>query len=178
MVSSEMEVEFYMTTTQSNAFPLGRAIVGGLIGSIVMAMWAMMVSLFSGMGFWTPVQLIAATWMGSQAMMHVTVGVILTGLMTHMMMGIMLGIVLAGAFAVFRIPTGSSRLLWGIGYAIVVWIVNQYAVLPIVDPLMASHMPPWAFALAHMMFGVVAAAFLLHSSVANQRNNVLREVAK
>ncbi len=111
-------------------------------------------------------------------MMHATVGVILIGLMTHMMMGAMLGVVLAGGFAVFRIPTGSSRLLWGIGYAVVVWIVNQYAILPIVDPLMASHMPPWAFALGHMMFGVVAAAFLLHSSVTVQRSNVLREVAK
>jgi len=167
-----------MTTTQKSAvFPIGQAILGGLVGSIVMAMWAMMVSLFSGMGFWTPVQLIAATWMGSQAMMHVTTSVILTGLMTHMMMGAMLGIVLAGAFAIFRIPTGPARLLWGMGYAIVVWIVNQYAVLPIIDPMMASHMPPWAFAIGHVMFGVVAAAFILNPSMASQGNTVLRKVA-
>ena len=85
----------------------------------MMAIWAMMVSLISGMGFWAPVQLIAATWFGPQAMRHMTVRIIVVGLITHMMVGAMLGLVLAGLFAAFRIRSGPSRLLWGIGCAIV-----------------------------------------------------------
>ena len=48
MVSSWLEVEFDMTTTQKAAvFPIGQAILGGLVGSIVMAMWAMTIPQFS-----------------------------------------------------------------------------------------------------------------------------------
>ncbi|MGC8488123.1 MAG: hypothetical protein ACP5QO_07865 [Clostridia bacterium] len=146
----------------NKGFPVGRAILGGLIGSVVMAMWAMMVAGATGMGFWAPVQLIAATWYGPAAMMHLTGGVIIAGLMTHMMMGAMLGIILAIAFQVIpAFAPGRVRLVWGIVYGLVVWIVMQFAILKAVDPMMASKMTPWAFAMGHMMFGLVAAAFLL-----------------
>ncbi|WP_053960881.1 hypothetical protein [Sulfobacillus thermosulfidooxidans] len=140
-----------------------RGILGGIVGAVVMAMWAMMVSAFSGMGFWAPVQLIAAVWLGASAM-HLSFGVIILGLMTHMMMGMVLGVVLAVLFRILGIPGGMGRLVWGMVYGLVIWVINQFAVLPLIDPLMASHMPPWAFAIAHMMFGIVAAAFLLHST--------------
>lgn len=144
------------------AFPIGRAILGGVAGSVVMAMWAMMVAAISGMGFWAPVQLIAAVWLGSSALMHLSATVILVGLMTHMMMGAILGLVLASIFQVVRTGPGPVRLVWGMVYSLVVWVLSQYVILPAIDPMMASHMPPWAFALGHLMFGVVTAAFLLY----------------
>ncbi|PSR25120.1 MAG: hypothetical protein C7B46_20775 [Sulfobacillus benefaciens] len=149
-------------------FSVEWAILGGVIGSMVMAIWAMMVSLISGKGFWVPVQLIAATWFGPQAMMHMTVRIIVVGLITHMMVGAMFGLVLAGLFVAFRIRSGPSRLLWGIGCAIGIWIVNQYAILPTIDPMMATHMSPWAFALGHRMFGVNTATFFLNPIMSQQ----------
>lgn len=140
---------------------MGRAIVGGVVGAVVMAMWAMIMAAVSGMGFWRPVQLIAAAWLGPSAVMHATGGVIVTGLMTHMMMGAVLGSLLAVMLRVLHIKAGSSRLVWGMIYGLVVWVVNQFVILPSVDPLLASHMTPWAFALGHVMFGLVTAGFVL-----------------
>ena len=152
---------------ESTGFPIGRAILGGVVGSVVMAMWAMMIAAGMGMGAWAPVQLIAIVWYGPAAMMHLSGGVIVAGLVTHMMMGAMLGIILALAFRIISaIASGRARLVWGIGYGIIVWILSQFVILPGVDPMMASHMPPWAFAMGHMMFGLVAAAFLLTHPVA------------
>lgn len=151
-------------------FPITRAVGGGLIGSAVMAMWAMVVSAGSGMGFWTPAQLIAAVWVGSSAMAHVAAGIVVVGMMTHMMMGIILAIIMAAGFQIFRIAAGPTRLAWGAGYAIIVWMVNQFAVLPAIDPVMASQMPAWAFAIGHMLFGVTAAAFLLNRPPAVRRD--------
>ncbi|WP_051351175.1 hypothetical protein [Sulfobacillus thermosulfidooxidans] len=149
--------------TNSHDVAWGRGILGGIVGAMVMAMWAMMVSALSGMGLWAPVQLIAAVWFGASAM-HLSIGIIIVGIMTHMMMGMVLGVILAILFRFLVIPRGMGRLVWGMVYGLVIWVINQFAVLPLIDPLMASHMPPWAFAIAHMMFGVVSAAFLLNSS--------------
>lgn len=126
-----------------------------------MALWAMMIAQVSGMGLWVPVQLIAAVWCGPPAMMHLSAGVVLAGLMTHMMMGAMLGLVLAGLFQVLRTGVGPTRLWWGMGYGLVVWLLSQFVLLPVANPMVASHRPPWAFALRHLMFGVVTAVFLL-----------------
>ena len=152
----------------ANVFPLGRAIVGGVIGAVIMAMWAMMVAAVSGVGLWAPVQLIAVVWYGPAAMMHVQAGVVFAGLMTHMMMGAMLGTGLAVLFRVVpQMAASGARLLWGVGYGLIVWLVSQFVALPLVDPTMASHMAPWAFALGHMMFGLVAAAFLARAAAPN-----------
>lgn len=161
------EVNPLKSQPKAEAFPLARAIVGGVIGAVIMAMWAMMVAAAIGMGIWAPVQLIAIVWYGPAAMMHLQAGVIFAGLMTHMMMGAMLGIGLAVLFHVVpQIAPGRARLLWGVGYGLAVWLVSQFVALPLVDPMMASHMAPWAFALGHMMFGLVAAAFLLGRATA------------
>ncbi len=136
---------------------------GGIVGAIAMAMWAMMIALLSGMGIWTPVQLIAATWFGPAAMMHATVGVIMVGLITHMMMGAVLGVIFVMVLGMLRISAGPARLAWGVLFGLIVWVVNQFVLLPIVDPMMASHMAPWAFAMGHAVFGLVLAAFVLRT---------------
>lgn len=125
-----------------------------------MAMWAMVVAMVTGMGFWRPVQLIAAAWLGPQAMMNASVSVILVGLMTHMMVGALLGTMGLVILRMVRIPVGPVRLVWGMLFGLVVWIINQFVILPVVDPMLATHMTPWAFAVGHLMFGVVLAAFL------------------
>jgi hypothetical protein len=126
-----------------------------------MAMWAMIVAGVMGMSIWFPVQLIAAFWYGPRAITQVCAQVIGVGLMTHMMVGAMLGLILAGGFQLFPIRPGWWRVLVGVGFGMVVWLVSQYLVLPAVDPLMALHMTAWTFAVGHMIFGIIAALFLL-----------------
>jgi hypothetical protein len=47
------------------------------------------------------------------------------------------------------------------GYGLAVWLVNQFVILPAIDPMLASHMAWWAFGLGHLMYGLATAAFLL-----------------
>lgn len=129
----------------------------------------MIIALLQGMGAWTPVQLITVTWYGPAAMMHATVGVIMAGLITHMMMGAVLGVIFAMALRVLGLPSGAVRLAWGVLFGLIVWVVNQFLLLAIVDPMMASHMTPWAFAMGHAVFGLVLAAFLLGARRTSQR---------
>lgn len=142
-------------------YKAGWAILGGLVGAVVMAMWAMIAAALQGMSVWAPVQLIATLALGASAAMHASAGVIMTGLVLHMMTGAVLGLALAGVLFVLRVRPGGARLIWGMAFGLVVWVVNQFVVLRAVDPLIASHMTWWAFGLGHLMFGVVAAAFLL-----------------
>lgn len=139
----------------------GAGVAGGLVGAAVMAMWAMLIASADGMGFWRPVQLIAAAWLGPAAMMHVSAVVIVAGLMTHMLMGAILGAGLQLLFQSLRIAAGWVRLGWGMMYGVAVWAVSQYVLLPVLDPAMAIHMPAGAFVVGHVMFGAVTAAFLL-----------------
>ncbi len=136
--------------------PVGASHCRGVIGAA------------SGMGLWAPVQLIAIVWYGPAAMMHLQAGGVFAGLMTHMMMGAMLGIGLAVLFRVVpQMAASGARLRWGAGYGLVLWLVSHFMALPLVDPMMPSHKAPWAFALGHMMFGPVAAAFLVGAAASH-----------
>jgi uncharacterized membrane protein YagU involved in acid resistance len=123
----------------------------GLVGA------AMMVATLLRRGLWAPVQLIAAAGLGAAAMMQVRAGGILVGLMTHMMRGVVLALIVVDAFQLLRPGFGPMRLLYGL----IAGVVSQFVILPVIDPMMATHMAPWAFAVAHIMFGLVAAAFVL-----------------
>ncbi len=139
---------------------LTRGATGGLLGGIVMAMWAMIVLWLTGVGFWTPLNLIAhVIWRGAPLDATFSWGGLVLGLIIHMMMSVALGLVLAALLnasaRTLRSPLVSAVI--GMTYGIVVWLVAQYAIWPAVDEAAAEAFTPWVFAIGHLMFGVVAA---------------------
>jgi uncharacterized membrane protein YagU involved in acid resistance len=135
--------------------------VGGLLGGMVMAMWSMIVLWMLGVGFWTPLNLIAHTfWRDIPTDATFSVSGLIIGGAVHMMMSIILGVMLA--LLAEQVPaTPNVLLLGGMGYGLVVWLINQYIIWPVVDPTAATAFTPWVFAVGHLMYGVVAAAALL-----------------
>jgi hypothetical protein len=116
-------------------------IIAGLIAGIAMAMVAMMLMPMMGRDMWSPVKLMAGTFQG-EAALEGGAGTILLGMMIHMGMSAVLGLIFA-------------LIVAGIVYALIVWAVNQYATLPVVDKVMAERMPPMAFAVTHVFYGAV-----------------------
>lgn len=129
-------------------------IVAGLIAGVAMAMVAMMLMPMMKQPLLYPVQLMAGTFEGDAALSG-GMGTDFLGLMLHMVMSIVFGVL----FAAIMLALGWTAL-WvlivaGIVWALLVWAINQFVTLPIVDKLMAERMPPMPFAMTHIVYGVV-----------------------
>lgn len=125
-----------------------------------MAMFMMMVTAFTGMGFLAPLYAIAATFNASWAM---TKGLdllpILIGLMIHMVNSAVFGLVFAllAAWLFPRALTLPAAIAVGMVWGLIVLAVNQIIVLPLVDRPMetaTSGIFGW-WLIGHLMFGVV-----------------------
>jgi hypothetical protein len=152
------------------ASTIKRGALAGMAGGAMMAMFAMVAMWLDGStttGFWTPINLIAHTlWRGAPLEYEFSLGALVLGLILHMMMAITLGIAVATIVGkVARLGTSlSSRLLTGVGIALLVWVVMQYLAWPLVDRAAAEAFTTWIFAVSHVIFGMVTAA-VLHVSI-------------
>jgi hypothetical protein len=129
-------------------------IIAGLIAGIAMAMVAMMLMPMMGRDMWSPVKLMAGTFQG-EAALEGGAGTILLGMMIHMGMSAVLGLIFALIVGALGWAGLWALIVAGIVYALIVWAVNQYATLPVVDKVMAERMPPMAFAVTHVFYGAV-----------------------
>jgi hypothetical protein len=129
-------------------------IIAGLIAGIAMAMVAMMLMPMMGRGMWSPVKLMAGTLQG-EAALEGGAATILLGMMIHMGMSAVLGVIFALIVGALGWAGLWTLIVAGIVYALIVWVVNQYAILPVVDKVMAERMPPMAFAVTHVVYGAV-----------------------
>src|SRR5579859_6456501 len=165
-----MEVSGMHTTERGIQYPgaelARRGIIGGLVGGIAMAMLMMIVTAVQGMGFLRPLYLIAALFNQQWAMVQgLDVVPVLIGAMVHMVNSAVFGLMFALLLGL--IARGSRLDVWGWALAGTVWgvvlfVVNQYAVLPIVDPAMAQGAGGvllW-WIVSHLMFGVVLGAIV------------------
>lgn len=128
-------------------------IVGGLIGSVLMGMVAMILFPIFGMGsFWQPMNLIAAVFnqrWGTDGGFGVDS---IVGFMVHMMMAAILGVMFA--WGIRTRASGVALVGWAIVWGLVVWVVAHFVILPFIDPVMARLFLAWMFGLAHAMYGV------------------------
>ena len=142
-----------------NANLVRRGAIAGMVGGAVMAMWSMLVLAVTGAGFWQPLDLIAHTlWRGAPLNGTFSAGALVLGMVIHMMTSAMLGVVIAGAVQRLR---GRGALAAGMGVGLGVWLVNQYAVWPLIDSASADRFTPWVFALGHLMYGAATALVVL-----------------
>lgn len=125
--------------------------LAGLIGGIVMAMFAMTVTAIMGQGVWMPLRLIAASILGVDALVG-GVGVLMAGLIMHMMASVIFGLIFA---AIVGAAGPAMAFGAGIVYGIVIWAGMTYIGLPIADPTMQARVVmmggPWF--VEHLIFG-------------------------
>jgi hypothetical protein len=129
-------------------------VIGGLIGGVLMAIFSMSMSVMRGPGMWMPVKLIGGFVLGPSAINEVEAfdfTPIASGLLIHMVVSAVLG-GLFGALA-SKLPDVTVAL-YGVVYALAIWFVALFFVLPIVDPLLVNNTNPVLFAVSHIIYGV------------------------
>jgi hypothetical protein len=134
-------------------------IAAGIAGGAVMAVFSMMMLWLAGSGFWTPLNLIAHTfWRSAPLDGTFSAPALVIGLAVHMMMAMLFGSVIAAA--AYRLPAARSLVIaGGMLFAAGLWAVMQYGVWRAIDAAAAQAFTPWVFAIAHLLFGMIAAPF-------------------
>ena len=149
-----------LSTTRTNIW--AKWIGAGLIASLVMGMWEMMVEAIipNGAGFWSAPTYIAATLLRNLQTVARPVPfdlvAVMAGLMGHMMNSVIFGLIFALVIAP-RIKSLVGHVAAGMLYGAVVYAVMALAVVPLVDPVMAN-LNAVVFFLGHLMWGVALGA--------------------
>jgi hypothetical protein len=180
------------TTSVNRAIAVGA--LGGVIGSLAMAMYAMIISnSVKHTGFFTPLYHIASSFISGKAMMtsmtrvmhgsnfYFDFGPAVVGAIVHMMTGAIFGAI----FGVIISKTHATRAITvvaGTMFGLVVLVVNGVVGLPIAARLFGGGKPisdmakivGWGhFTVEHvifgMMLGIVVATKLGHASRSNHQ---------
>lgn len=134
-----------------------KILIVGIVASLVIAMWEMVVEAVipNGAGFFGAPIAIGATVIrdlqGSANPIPFDAPALILGLMGHMMNSV----ILAGVFGliVTRLSLSATGLIGlGMAFGAVVFAVMSFVVTPIVDPLMGN-LNQVAFFVGHLMYG-------------------------
>jgi hypothetical protein len=142
-----------------NARVMRAGIAGGIAGGMVMAAISMIDLWLAGSGFWTPLNLIAHTfWRAAPLDGTFSAAALVIGVGVHMTMAILVGTLIAAA--AYRLPTARSLVIaGGMLFAALPWAVMQYGIWRAIDAAAAQASTGWVFAVAHLLFGMMAASF-------------------
>jgi hypothetical protein len=122
-----------------------------------MAVWSMAAMWVIGSGFWTPLNLIAHTFYRSAPLDGTfSAPALLIGLAVHMAVASAFGTAIA--VLAQRLPrTRALVIAGGVLFVAVVWPVMQWGVWYKLDEPAAEGFSEWIFAIAHLLFGLLAA---------------------
>ncbi len=171
------------TTVHARSRPaLATGAIAGIVGAVVMAMFAMIAgATYHGTGFFTPMYHIASSVISPETMMksageaqagnlfHFAPGPAMLGLMLHLAVGIVFGVIFAVGVGVLGIG-GRSLIPVGIVYGGLVLVLMSFVGLPLTaaifgggDPIrkMPAMAGWWTFGIEHLMYGAVLGAWFL-----------------
>lgn len=156
-------------------------LAGGVIASLVMAMFAMIAAVtYQGSGFFTPLYHIASVFLAPSTMMtsmqhamsgsafYFSAGPALLGALVHMMVGAMYGILFAVLARLLKL-SGAKLILAGMVWGLVVFAISSWIALPLAAAVldsgaqianMASMVGYPTFIVEHLMFGVALGVVL------------------
>jgi hypothetical protein len=156
-----------MNTTRNRTRLPGFLIAGaiaGMLGGAMMAMFTMLATAtYLGMGFFTPLYVIASPLSGPQAMMtamhggvfYFALGPAILGLVVHMMWSALWGIVF-GLIAYGLHLRGAAAIIGGMVYGVLIMLVMNFVLLPIVGaPNLLVLLGGITFTIGHLLFGMV-----------------------
>ncbi|MBI2388520.1 MAG: hypothetical protein HYV09_02785 [Deltaproteobacteria bacterium] len=148
------------------------ALVGGLVGGALMAVFMTLMNLVQGQDVWMGLKGPAAPFIGDAAMQPGFDGNVVLGALSHFAVAIAWAIPFALlGFGLAKGPTVALGVAWGI----LVWLAMTFVVLPIVGlgamkPMMLT--APMAF--EHLLYGLGLAAGLLPYQVVHTVRAPLR----
>jgi hypothetical protein len=82
---------------------------------------------------------------------------LVVGTIIHLVMSLGLGALFS--WLVNR-STGRTLVISGVVWGLLVWAIQQFAILQVVDPLATRDLPLWLFAVAHTVYGLVLGWFV------------------
>jgi hypothetical protein len=141
---------------------VGRAlrvgVPGGIIAGTLMAVWSMAAMWATGSGFWTTLNLIAHTFYRAAPLDGTfSAPALVVGLAIHLTLSSLFGTTIA--LLAQRMPGKRSLIIaGGFLFVAVVWPLMQWEIWYRIDETAAEGITDWIFAVAHLMFGVTAAA--------------------
>lgn len=137
---------------------LRSAAIGGVLGGVMMAVWLMFILWLTGIGFWTLLNLITNTfWRAVPLSGKFSVWSLIIGLIVHVIVALIFGSVIA--LAAWWLPVSRTLIIAsGALFGPIIWVIMQYGIWRAVDPAAAQIITPWVFAVAHLIFAVLAAA--------------------
>lgn len=138
--------------------PLGRSLLGGVLAGLVagggMLLFAMVHSALAGEDFRLPPRLVAAAWYGSVALAQ-DGGVVLVGGATHLAISCLFGALFGVTFG--RLRSARIGVAVGVLYAVIVWALITFAVLPWANEVLLAHVAaiPWWWLAYFLVFGAL-----------------------
>jgi hypothetical protein len=130
---------------------LKAGVVSGLIGGVLMAVWAMFATLALGLGAFAVPQLIGAAFRGPEALLQGP-GTIVLGVVLHLIVSAVFGVLFA--MLVRRDTPRGIAVLAGVAFALGVFVLMTFVVVPVVNPVMANRVS--------MMIGTVLVMHVLY----------------
>ncbi len=146
-------------TSSKSAISAG-VLAAGIVASMIMGMWEMILEaiLSDGTGFWSPLVYIGATverglqdLQGLEGTVPFDFTGVVLGLIGHMMNSMIFGVMFAFVFAT-RVPSLGGKLVAGMAYGTIIYVVMWWVILPWIDPVM-NDLNGFVFFLAHLMWG-------------------------
>ena len=149
--------------------PVKAAVLGALFGGLLMAFPAMLWGYLSGHGMWYPVNLLAGMVVGGmdqlpvEELMKFHADWLIAAISIHavfaLSFGAMFGLLLP------RLSPIPGPLAWGAMLLPLVWTATSYAMMGIVNPLLAERVDwPW-FIVSQLTFGFAAAVVVVRSEM-------------
>ena len=129
---------------------VGPGIVAGIAGAVVMALVAMIVSAANGAGFFTPVELIGATYLGVD-WSNVAVWSAILGLVTHLVIGAAFGVLFVALTR--NVANTGAKVAAGLAYGAAVYLFMTFLVMPWANPVMYATIDKGLFFLIHLAYG-------------------------
>lgn len=137
-----------------------RGALAGLAGALVMGVVFMIISAASGQGFFTPVMLIGATFLGGSAL-NLPVWASVLGLVTHLIVGAAFGALFVALAR--NITSNSLKLAAGVTYGAAIYLFMTFLVLPWANPVMYGSIDKGVFFLLHLLYGAVLPLALMRA---------------
>lgn len=160
-------MEAYSAETARRRFTGATAVAGALAGTVAGAcglLALMLYGLFSNTrSFWDAPM---AMWSWASGMQHYTrnapgdhVWPVILGIIGFLVLTAILGIVFAGLMALAGTPGDATTLLSGIVFALVVWAIVRYAIVPLRSPektliTTSAASPQWYWWLSWAILGL------------------------
>lgn len=139
------------TRTTSTRGIVGPGIAAGLAGAVVMGLIAMIVAAAYGTGFWTPMQLIGATYLGVD-WGDAPLWAAGLGIATHLVIGAAFGVLFVALTR--NVHNMGAKIAAGLAYGAAVYLFMTYLVMPWADPVMYVAINKGLFFLYHLAYGL------------------------